>query len=129
MDTMIPQFGKFKFNPRKLYKRDYRKIEHSTCRFTSKTTKDVFAEMEKEGLIKRINKACIISTSANRVLVIPTQMTDIRAVGMYKAGVLSRADVLRIFANTPNIHEYLNKEMDDVDYYKSLKDAKTTRDK
>lgn len=129
MDTMIPQFGKFRINTKKLFKRDYSKIEHSTCTFTSKTTKEVFLEMEKEGLVKRINKRILVSTTAKKPLVLPTQMTDIRAISMYKVGVLSREDVLRIFANTPKIHEHLNKEMDDVDYYKSLKDAKTTRNK
>lgn len=122
MDMMIPQFGKFRVNMNKLRIGTHKKAKHSTCTFTSRTTKEVFVQMEKEGIVKRRNKVYMMSTT-NKPLVIPTQMSDIRAVSMYKAGIFTREDVLRIFATAPHIHDSLNKEMDDVDYYKSLKNA------
>jgi hypothetical protein len=120
IDIMIPQFGKFRVDNRKLVKRERYKIHFSTQRFISSTTKKILEDMEREGLAKRIGKIWM-STSSTQPIVFPTYLTDVRAIELYKAEVLTREYILRIFASKPEALENLNREMDQADYYKQLK--------
>ena len=121
IDIMIPQFGKFRVDNRKLVKRERYKIHFSTQRFISPTTKKILEDMEREGLAKRIGKIWM-STSSTQPIVFPTYLTDVRAIELYKAGVLTREYILRIFAAKPEALDNLCKEMDQADYYKRLKE-------
>lgn len=123
LDVMIPYFGKFKSNSKKMFKREKKMMEYTQPRILSKSTQDIINEMRNAGLVK--NKGSMILSINNQTIHIPTVVTPIDCVRLYRRGVFSREHIQKLFGQDQEIWNILVKEMDISDNYKKKQDAKT----
>lgn len=123
LDVMIPYFGKFKSNSKKMFKRERKMMEYTQPKVLSASTKEIIADLRAKGLVK--NKGNMILGLNNQPIHVPTTVSPIDCVRLYRREIFSREHIEKLFGQDAEIWPILLKEMEISDNYKKKQDAKT----